>query len=328
MEEKTKNETKIPDFAAMQKFSVPGIHQDATLYLIAKGDFFQLEKLFAKGLLYIEVPFLHQLLLMGHENKIWEYLKHNEWISAGFVKSGGTLVSSAAQDILKWLQAYIGYDEAQRFVLKEKIDKLLPFLNKNVLLKHGEWQALADQKEWDLLAEHQKFDFIPAHHYSAAIALIKAGQEERVIAEKNWLPFTQSAAGRKMLAERGLFNFVYPGSRAHRNDDTLLQLILDNGGADFLCSKKEDQFLLADARRPDAYVKAAEWAALYKYGYYDLIDWHNWYQKWCKEDYSGLIRFAVAQRQWNFLKQHFAPGKYRVELFLQGFYGRWLRSFF
>lgn len=323
-----KNEQKIPDYVTMQNFLSPLMEQDASMLLIAKGDFAQLEKMLSAGMLYIDAAFLQQLVFFGHEDKVRGYLKHNEWISSAYQSLGEIMISSDARDIKRWLEAFLGCEEAQNFIFTEKIAKLLLFFETSLLAEKDEWQALADKEEWKILAEHQKFEYISAESDDGAAVLLGYGQDERVIAAKNWKAFLPFERGQKMLAELGLFEVLYSTKKATADNTSLFRLILDNGGADFLQKKREDKFLLEDARCPEPYVKAKEWLPLYKYEYYELIDWNDWYHKWCKSDYTGFIRLAVERHQWDILNKYFGPALYREELFKQCHFGRWLRSFF
>lgn len=323
-----KNEKKIPDYATMQKFWSPLMCQDAIMLLISKGDFARLEKLLSAGMLYIDASFLQQLMFWGHEDKIRDYLKHDDWISSAYQLTGDILVSSDARDIKIWLDAFLGSEEAQNFIFSERIAKLLPFFDTSLLAEKGEWQALADKREWKVLAEHQKFEYISAENDEGAAVLLQYGQDERVIAAKNWKAFTRVEKGRKMLAVLGLFDELYNTKSTFGDNSELFQLILDYGGADFLRKHCEDNFLLKDARCPETYVMAKEWQILYKYEYYELIDWDDWYQKWCKSDYTGFIFLAIRRCRWDILNKYFDPALYRGELLKQGCFWRWLCSFF
>lgn len=237
-------------------------------------------------------------------------------------------------DIYEFLVAYMGKDEAEKYFVELGFKNLIiaKFSNDD-LEKHQLWDIFLQKGDFYFLLKHEQIDYFKKalkediHVKKMLDSLLLHSRADILLALEKKEALRDFEKGRKKLLELKEWEIILKNFKAEKsakeygfeNDDAFYQYILDNGGMNAVYETYEGKNFLAGKNIFQPFIEDKNWFWLAYKGFFNKVDWQNYYQK----DKKSALEYAERGKQWWILEEN----KCRWKLFINFRWIRFLRTF-
>lgn len=247
---------------------------------------------------------LNYLIDSGFENAIPKTLK---------------LSKRSDPDIYDFLVLYWGQEKTEDFLVDNGFDSVIKAkFSEQKIVKYQLWNLLMEMENYRILAEHNQVEALQTalkvkhQKYKIFQVLIDMRKTDLIVALGGNCYLLEFEEGRQKLLKLrdwGTILDCFFSGEIHKKFgfetlEQFYQYVIDNGGSEqlFLWGHTSAYEYLLKQKITAPFVNRKYWSLLIRYGFYDLVDWEDYWQKSSVKNY--IIRDAAKAKNWDFLEKH------------------------